>query len=234
MAETVETWVRPRLSPSAPAVTNGVQRRVLWGIARGGLTCCSPASSGPGWIPLGRVPVRACRRTMRTVISLACIKPRRTLVLPHIAPSTSNPLRRDDPLPNGATESRRASTLPLAAGRHRSRMFAGNTDEDPANGAARITDRTDSSSQPESGCAKATVQQCSPNIAAQLGSSRYTLPLLARSAALRWCRHSRCGSERAVRELLDPSVEDLRRHYLGTRRFDYWLPTEPPLQVRAT
>ena len=187
MAETVETCVRPRLSPSALGVTNGVRRRVLWGIARTGLARCSPASSGADWLPLGRVPVRASRRTIRTVISLACLKPRSTLVLPHIAPSTSNPLRRYDPRPNGATESRRASTLPLAAGRHRSRMFAGNTDEDPANGAARITDRTESVARPESGCAKAAVQQRSPNIAAQLGSSRYTLPLLARSSDGRWC-----------------------------------------------
>lgn len=169
---------------------------------------------------------------MRTVISLACIKPRRTLVLPHIAPLTSNPLRRCDPLPIGTTEARRASTLPRAAGRHRSRMAAGNTDEDPADGAARITDSTESAARPESGCAKVAVQQCSPNIAAQLGSSRYTLPLLARRPDLHWCSHGQRESERAVQEPLDTGVEDLRRRYPGTRRFDYWLPTEPPWQVR--
>ncbi len=214
-------------------MTNGVRRRVLWGIARTGLTCCPPASSGADWLPLGGVPVRACRRTMRTVISLACIKPRRTIVLPHIAPSTSNPLRRYGPLPNGAIESRRASTLPCMAGRDRSRMVAGNTNEDPANGAARITDRTGSPSQPESGCAKAAVQQCSPNIAAQLGSSRYTLPLLARSADVRRYSRSWSGTEPTVQELLDAGVADLRWRYPGTRRIDYWLPTEPLWQART-
>lgn len=233
MAETVETCVRPRLPPSAPDVTHGGRRRVLWGIARTGLARCSPASSGADWLPLGRVPVRACQRTMRTVISLAGLKPPSTLVLPHIAPSTSNPLRRYDPLPNGATESRRASTLPRAAGRHRSRMAAGNTDEDPANGAARITDSTESAARPESGCARAAVQQRSPNIAAQLGSSRYTLPLLARSADVRRYSRTWSGTEPTVQELLDAGVADLRWRYPGTRRIDYWLPTEPLWQART-
>ena len=228
MAETVETCVRPGLPPSALGVTNGVERRVLCGIARTGLTCCSPASSGPNWIPLGRVPVRASRRTIRIVISLAYLEPWRTLVLPYIASSASNPLRRYDPLPNGAAESRSSSTPPRAAGRHRSRMVAGNTDEDPANGAARITDRTDNPSQPESGCAKDAIQQCSLDIAPQLGSSRYTFALLAGRSALRWYSHSRRGSERVVPGLLDAGVEDLCRRHSGTRRFDYWLPTEPP------
>ena len=112
-------------------------------------------------------------------------------------------------------------------------MVAGNTDENPANGAARITDRTDSTSQPESGCAKDAVQPCSLNIAAQLGSRRYTFAVPAGRSALRWYSHSWRGSERVVPELLDAGVEDLRRHHSGTRRFDYWLTTEPPWQVRA-
>ena len=212
----VETCVRPRLPPSAPSLTDGVRRRVLCGIARTRLIRCSPASSGLYWFFLRRNPVRASRRTIRIVISLAYLEPWRTLVLPYIASSASTSLRRYDPLTNGATESRRASTLPRAAGRHRSRMVAGNTDEDPANGAARITDRTHNTSQPESGCAKDAVQRCSPNIAAQLGGRRYTFALPAGRSAQRWYSHSWRGSERVVPELLDAGVEDLLRRHSGT------------------
>ena len=190
MSATGQPRARPRLPPSPPDVTDEVRRRVLCGIARAGLTRCSSTSSGLDWLPLGRHPVRVSRRTIRTVISLACLKPRRALVLPHTASSTSNWLRRYDPLPQDETESRHASTPPRATGRCRSRTIADNTDKNPASGAAQVTDGNGSTSQPEPGCAAVIVQQCSPEIAAQLASSRCTLPLVARRSDLRRYSHS--------------------------------------------
>ena len=65
----------------------------------------------------------------------------------------------------------------------------------PVNGAALVTDGHGGPSQPESDCAAVAEQQCSLDIAAQLGSRRYTSLLVARRCDLRWCSHRQCRSE---------------------------------------